>query len=125
MRRREFITLIGGALADQAIPANAQEPVRVRTVGALMGFANDAEAKVRTEAFETGLESEGWSLGQNLRIEYRYAEGDSMRMQALAKELAELKPDCISRPEHPGHRGVDAGHMDHSYRVRRRVRSDW
>ena len=95
MRRREFITLIGGALADQAIPANAQEPVRVRTVGALMGFANDAEAKVRTEAFETGLESEGWSLGQNLRIEYRYAEGDSMRMQALAKELAELKPDCI------------------------------
>src|SRR2546421_10300853 len=95
MRRREFITLLGGVLADQAIPANAQEPVRVRTVGALMGFANDAEAKTRTEAFEQGVESEGWSLGQNLRIEYRYAEGDSMRMQALAKELAELKPDCI------------------------------
>src|SRR2546425_158819 len=95
MRRREFITLLGGALADQAIPANAQEPVRVRTVGALMGFANDAEAKARIEALEKGLESEGWSLGQNLRIEYRYAEGDSMRMQALAKELAELKPDCI------------------------------
>jgi putative ABC transport system substrate-binding protein len=95
MRRREFITLLGGALADQAIPANAQEPVRVRTVGVLMGFANDAEANARTEALEKGLESEGWSLGQNLRIEYRYAEGDSMRMQALAKELAELKPDCI------------------------------
>jgi putative tryptophan/tyrosine transport system substrate-binding protein len=95
LRRRQFITLLGGALADQAIPANAQEPVRVRTVAALMGFANDAEAKARTEAFEKGLESEGWSLGQNLRIEYRYAEGDSMRMQALAKELVELKPDCI------------------------------
>jgi putative ABC transport system substrate-binding protein len=95
MRRREFITLLGGALGDQAIPANAQGPIRVRTVAALMGFANDAEAKARTEAFEKGLESEGWSLGQNLRIEYRYAEGDSMRMQALAKELAELKPDCI------------------------------
>jgi ABC-type uncharacterized transport system, periplasmic component len=125
MRRREFITLLGGALADQAIPANAQEPVRVRTVGALMGFANDAEAKARTEAFEKGLESEGWSLGQNLRIEYRYAEGDSARMQALAKELVELKPGLHSRPEHPGHRRVDAGHADHSYRVRRRVRSDW
>src|ERR1700750_1698219 len=87
MRRREFITFLGGALADQATRANAQEPVRVRTVGALMGFANDAEAKARTKAFEKGLESEGWSLGQNLRIEYRYAEGDSMRMQALAKEL--------------------------------------
>jgi putative ABC transport system substrate-binding protein len=95
MRRREFIRLLGGTLAAQAIPANAQEPVRVRTVGALMGFANDAEAQARTEAFEKGLESEGWSLGQNLRIEYRYAEGDSAHMQALAKELAELKPDCI------------------------------
>src|SRR6266481_7658001 len=94
MRRREFITLLGGALADQAIPANAQE-LRVRTVGVLMGFANDAEAKARVEAFEKGLESEGWSLGQNLRIEYRYAEGDPARMDALAKELVELKPGCI------------------------------
>ena len=95
MRRREFIALLGGALADQAIPANAQEPVRVRTIGVLMGFANDAEAKARVEAFEQGLEREGWLVGQNLRIEYRYAEGDSVRMQAFAKELVELKPDCI------------------------------
>ena len=50
--RREFITLLGGALADQAIPAKAQEAVRLRTVGVLMGFANDAEAKARVEAFE-------------------------------------------------------------------------
>src|SRR5215470_1687811 len=95
MRRRDFITLLGGAWAAQAIPANAQEPVRLRTVGALMGFANDAEAKARIQAFEKGLESEGWSLGQNLRIEYRYGEGNSARMPALAKELVELKPDCI------------------------------
>ena len=95
MRRREFITLLGGALADQAIPANAQEPVRVRIVGVLMGFANDAEAKARVEAFEQGLKREGWSVGRNLRNEYRYAEGDSARMQALAKELVELKPDCV------------------------------
>jgi putative tryptophan/tyrosine transport system substrate-binding protein len=93
--RREFIALLGGASAAQAILANAQEPVRVRTVGVMMGFANDEEAKVRVEAFEQGLERAGWSLGQNLRIEYRYAEGDSARMQALAKELVELKPDCI------------------------------
>jgi len=93
--RRELITLLGGALADQAISAKAQEAVRVRIVGVLMGFANDAEAKARVEAFEKGLETEGWSLGQNLRTEYRYAEGDSARMQALAKELVELKPGCI------------------------------
>ena len=94
MRRREFITLLGGALADQAIPANAQE-LRVRTVGVLIGLANDAEAKARTEAFQQGLEREGWSVGHNLRIEYRYAEGDSARMEALTKELVELKPDCV------------------------------
>src|SRR5262245_51649193 len=95
LKRREFITVLGGALAAQAIPANAQEAVRLRTVGVLMGFANDAEAKARVQAFEQGLEREGWSVGQNLRIEYRYAEGDSVRMRALAKELVELKPDCI------------------------------
>ena len=94
MRRREFIRLLGSTLAAQAIPAKAQE-LRVRTVGLLMGFANDAEAKARVEAFEKGLETEGWSLGQNLRIEYGYAEGDSARMQTLAKELVELKPGCI------------------------------
>ena len=94
MKRREFIKLLGGTLAAQAIPANAQE-LRVRTVGVLMGLANDAETKARVKAFEQGFEREGWSIGQNLRIEYRYAEGDSVRMQALAKELVELKPDCI------------------------------
>jgi putative ABC transport system substrate-binding protein len=94
MRRREFIRLLGGTLAAQAIPANAQE-LRVRTVGVLTGFANDAEAKARVKAFEQGLEREAWSVAQNLRIEYRYAEGDSARMQALAKELVELKPDCV------------------------------
>jgi putative ABC transport system substrate-binding protein len=95
IRRRQFITLLGGALADQAIPANAQPAARVRTVGVLMGLANDAEAQRRSMAFEQGLERNGWSLGQNLRIEYRYAEGDAARMQALAKELVKLKPDCI------------------------------
>jgi len=94
VKRREFIRLLGGAFADQAISANAQE-LRVRTVGVLIGLANDAEAKARVKAFEQGLEREGWSVGQNLRIEYRYAEGDSVRMQAFVKELVELKPDCI------------------------------
>jgi putative ABC transport system substrate-binding protein len=103
--RREFLALVGGALAAPAIPANAQGPIGTRTVGALMGFANDAEAKARTEAFEQGLETAGWSLGRNLRIEYRYAEGDSVRMQALAQELVELKPDCILAQSTPA---VDA-----------------
>jgi pimeloyl-ACP methyl ester carboxylesterase len=100
MRRREFITWLGGALTSWPIPANAQPAARVSTVGVLMGLADDAQARGRSMAFEQGLEREGWSLGQNLRIDYRYAEGDSVRMQALANELVELKPDCIV-----GHRG--------------------
>ena len=93
--RRKVLALLGGALADQATPVNAQKAIRVRTVGVLMGFAKDAEAKARVDAFEQGLKREGWSLGQNLRIEYRYAEANSASMQALAKELVGLKPDCI------------------------------
>jgi putative tryptophan/tyrosine transport system substrate-binding protein len=95
MKRREFITLLGGALTSRPIPANAQPAAGMRSVAVLMGLADDAEAQVRSMAFEQGLEREGWSLGQNLRIEYRHAEGDSARTQAFAKELVELKPDCI------------------------------
>jgi putative tryptophan/tyrosine transport system substrate-binding protein len=95
MKRREFITLLGGALTSRPILANAQPAARMRSVAVLMGLADDAEAQGRSMAFEQGLEREGWSLGQDLRIEYRYAEGDSARTQAFAKELVELKPDCI------------------------------
>ena len=95
MKRRAFFTLLGGVVAAWPLAARGQQRERMRTVGVLMGLADDAEAEGRLMAFEHGLETEGWSLGQNLRIEYRYAEGDSARMQALAKELVELKPDCI------------------------------
>jgi putative tryptophan/tyrosine transport system substrate-binding protein len=95
MRRRDFITLLAGALTSRAIWANAQPAARTRIVGVLMGLADDAEARSRLMAFEQGLEREGWSLSQNLRIEYRYAEGDSARMETFAKDLVELKPDCI------------------------------
>jgi putative tryptophan/tyrosine transport system substrate-binding protein len=95
VRRREFITLLGGALTSRPISAHAQQTAGTRTVGALIGLADDAEARARTEAFEQGLEREGWSAGQDLRIEYRFAGGDSRRMQAFAKELAGLKPGCI------------------------------
>ena len=74
LKRREFIALLGGALTSRPIPANAQPAARMRTVGVLMGLADDAEAEGRSMASEQGLEREGWSFGQNLRIEYRYAE---------------------------------------------------
>src|SRR5262249_60640323 len=94
VRRRDFMALLGGALTSPPISAHAQQ-ARTQTVGVLMGLANDAEARARIKAFEQGLEQEGWSAGQNLRIEYRFAEGDSRRAQAFAKELVELSPGCI------------------------------
>jgi putative ABC transport system substrate-binding protein len=96
--RREFMALVGGALASRPIPTAAQGAggaPTTHTIGALIGLANDAEARARIEAFERGLEQDGWSLGQELRIEYRFASGDSGRMKALAKELVELQPACI------------------------------
>jgi putative tryptophan/tyrosine transport system substrate-binding protein len=95
MKRREFITWLGGALTSRPIPAYAQQAARTYTVGVLLGLANDAETQARITAFEQGLEAEGWSVGKSLWIEYRFAGGDSNAMRAFAKDFAELKPDCI------------------------------
>ena len=95
MRRREFVRLLGGALAAQAIPAYAQQATRTYTVGVLFGLANETETQARKAAFERGLEAEGWSVGENLRIKYEYTGGDSNTMRVSAKEFAELKPDFI------------------------------
>jgi putative tryptophan/tyrosine transport system substrate-binding protein len=93
--RRRFLALLCGATAAWPIPSRAQQSAGIRTVGFLMGLANDEEAQARIKAFEKGLEKEGWSLGQDVRIEYRFAAGDANRMHALAKELVELRPDVI------------------------------
>jgi putative ABC transport system substrate-binding protein len=95
VRRRKFIAVLSSALIGRAIPAYAQQAARKYTVRVLLGLANDAETQARITAFERGLEAEGWSVGKNLWIEYRFTGGDSNTMQAFAKELAELKPDCI------------------------------
>jgi putative ABC transport system substrate-binding protein len=93
--RRTFIAFLGCALASRPILADAQQATRLRTIGVLMGLADDAETQARTKAFEHGLENEGWSLGKDVRIEYRFSGGDFRRMQAFANEFAQLKPDCI------------------------------
>jgi len=93
--RRGFLTLLGSATALGAVPSRAQQPDRVRTIGFLMGLANDAESQARIRTFERGLEKEGWTPGRDIRIEYRFAAGDAGRMRTLARELVELQPDLI------------------------------
>jgi putative ABC transport system substrate-binding protein len=93
--RRAFVAFLSAALAMRSIPTNAQQATHLRTVGVLMGLADDAETQARTKAIEQGLAKKGWIVGQNLRIEYRFAGGDTGRMLSFSEELAALRPDVI------------------------------
>jgi putative ABC transport system substrate-binding protein len=78
MRRREFLTLLGGAVALPLV-ARAQQSERMRRIGVLMGLvASDPEAQSRVAAFENGLRELGWVKGRNLSIEYRWAGDGSV-----------------------------------------------
>ena len=93
--RRAFLAFLSAALATRSIPANAQQATQIRTVAVLMGLANDQETQARAKVIEQGLAKKGWVVGQNLRIEYRFAAGDVERMLILSKELVALRPDVI------------------------------
>jgi putative tryptophan/tyrosine transport system substrate-binding protein len=95
MRRRQFITLLGGAAA-WPLTARAQQPERMRRIGVLMNIAaDDSETQARRAAFLQGLQELGWSEGRNLRIDYRWGVGDSDRHRTNAAELVALAPDVI------------------------------
>ena len=96
MRRRNFITLLGGAAAAWPLAARAQQGERLRRVGVLMGrAADDAEGQKQAAALQRGLEELHWSSPRNIEIEYRWLAGDVARAQALARELVELGVDII------------------------------
>jgi putative tryptophan/tyrosine transport system substrate-binding protein len=95
MERRAFVAFLGAALTMRPIAANAQSAGSLRTVGVLMGLADDEETQARAKVIEEGLAKKGWIAGQNLRVEYRFAAGDIERMPSLARELVGLRPDVI------------------------------
>jgi putative ABC transport system substrate-binding protein len=96
MKRREFITLLGGAAAAWPLGAGAQQPERMRRIGILMAFdENDSRAKGWLSRFTHGLTELGWHNGGNLRLDVRWAEDNVDRMQLFAKELVSLRPDVI------------------------------
>ena len=95
MRRREFITLLGGATA-WPIAARAQQPERMRRIGVLAPTApDDAEAQTRFAALRQGLQRFGWIEGRNLQIDARWGAGDAGAIGSAATELAALAPDVI------------------------------
>jgi putative ABC transport system substrate-binding protein len=96
IRRREFITLLGGAATAWPLAAWAQPGERVRRIGVLMsGAETDPELQSRIAAFRQTLEQHGWSQGRNIRIDIRFAGIRAAQYQALAKEIVALKPDAI------------------------------
>jgi ABC-type uncharacterized transport system substrate-binding protein len=95
MRRRDFITLLGGAAA-WPVAAGAQQGERVRRVGVLMTVAaDDPEGQTRLVAFVQRLQQLGWTVGRNMRIDTRWAAGDAERIRKYAAELVALSPDVI------------------------------
>jgi ABC-type uncharacterized transport system substrate-binding protein len=102
MRRRDFITLLGGAAATWPMAARAQQPQRMRRIGVLLpAAADDAEFQDRIGAFLQGLQELGWSIGRNVRIETRWATTNAVEIRRHAAELAALAPDAILAASSP------------------------
>src|SRR5437868_4905705 len=95
MRRREFITVIGGATV-WPLCARAQQVSRMRKIAVLMGLSpNDPEAQLRVKAFESAWPELGWIEGRNIHVEYRWSSGDVALMRSHALELAANPPEVI------------------------------
>ena len=95
MRRREFITLIGGAAAAWPLVAGAQQTDHARRLGVLFSTEADVEGQARVAALKLGLLEHGWVEGRNLEIDYRWGGGDPGRLRTYATELMALNPDVI------------------------------
>ena len=96
MRRRQFITLLGGATVAWPLSARAQQDGRVPRVGVLISVAeSDPEGQSWFKAFMQGMQAVGWTDGRNIRIDVRWGDGEVDRLQKLAKELLDLQPDVV------------------------------
>jgi putative ABC transport system substrate-binding protein len=96
LRRREFITLLGGAAVAWPLAGRAQQTERVRRIGVLLpATADDPVWQTRFGAFLQGLQQSGWSIGQNVRIETRWATINAAEIRRHAAELASLAPDVV------------------------------
>jgi putative tryptophan/tyrosine transport system substrate-binding protein len=97
MRRREFITLLGGAVVAWPPAARAQQPAdQMRRIGVLINLAaDDPEGHARITAFAQGLQEAGWTTGRNVRIDYRWGGAGADAMAKYAAELVALAPDVI------------------------------
>jgi len=104
MKRRQFITLLGGAAATCPLAARAQQGDRVRRIGVLAAdlAENDPTGIANVSAFTRAFQQLGWIDGRNVRIDVRWAASDIELMRRFAKELVDLQPDVIVSASTPG-----------------------
>ena len=95
MTRRQFITLLGGAMVSWPLAARAQQSNQMRRVGVMMGTVDDVEGQTRAALLRQGFTELGWTEGRNIHIDYRWVGGDATRAKANAAELVSQKPDVI------------------------------
>jgi putative ABC transport system substrate-binding protein len=96
IRRREFIFTLGGAAAAWPLAARAEPTDRMRRIGVLMAItADDPESQARLAAFAQGLQQMGWTIGQNVRVDYRWGGVNADNLRKYAAELVALAPDVI------------------------------
>jgi putative tryptophan/tyrosine transport system substrate-binding protein len=95
MRRREFITFLGGAVITRPVAARAQQPERVRRIGVLIGSFADPSMQSYVTAFRDSLTKFGWAEGSDVQTEVRWGAGDADKIRSFAKELVDLRPDAI------------------------------
>jgi putative tryptophan/tyrosine transport system substrate-binding protein len=94
MRRREFISLLGGAAAVWPLVARAQQAERMRRIGVLMGYA-ETDAQAQVASLRQELQKLGWEEGRNIRIDVRFPAADAGRICAILMELVSLTPDVL------------------------------
>jgi putative ABC transport system substrate-binding protein len=122
-KRREFITLLGGATAAWPLAARAQRSDRMRRIGVLMNLAaDDAEGQSRVAGFLQGMRELGWSSDRNMRIDIRWAGNDDERYRRYAAELAALAPDVFLASASAAVMAFATGDFHGADRIRRRIR---
>ena len=109
MKRRKFLAMLGSAAAAWPLAARAQQPERVRRLGVLMGYAeNDPQTQAQITAFRQGLQRLGWT-GRNLRIAYRWGQGELDRARTVARKLIALQPEAVLAASTPAVKGDPLG----------------
>jgi hypothetical protein len=126
LKRRDFITLLGGAAAAWPLGARAQQGDRMRRIGVLMNLAaDDPEGQARLTAFAQGLQQLGWTDGRNVRIDYRWGAGDRRCLSQICRRAFSARARRHFGLGHPKRSSIAEGDPHRTHRIRAGRRPRW